>query len=104
MNAQLVLDRWSLMMHEAVAARLAVGDAQPLQIARENLARWAAANDGLSVAQAEWLPWLACDVSTLVSLLRETTENATRLRSNSPFAGAISAELRLRLFDEARSA
>jgi hypothetical protein len=104
MNAQHSLDRWSLLMHQAVADRLAAGDVEPLRIARANLARWDAANDGLSAAQAEWVAWLACDVATLVALLREPGENATRLRSTSPFAGAISNELRLRLFDEARAA
>ena len=104
MSDHAVIDRWSLLMHAVVADRLEAGDEAPLRIARENLSRWSAANGGLSRAQAEWLPWLQAARPLLVALLRERSENATRMRSSSPFAGAISNELRLRLFDEARTA
>jgi hypothetical protein len=40
----------------------------------------------------------------IVALLREETENATRIRSSSPFAGAIDQRLRLELLREARAA
>ncbi len=99
------IERWSLLMHRAVADRIEQGDAEPLCIARRNLARWREAEGSLTAAQAEWLPILDGPLSELLALLRDSDDqNAIRLRGNSPFAGALDQKLRIELLHEARAA
>jgi predicted NACHT family NTPase len=86
------IDRRSLALHEAVAAKL---EAQPqlLDVARTNLQRWLSANT--SAALREW--WLLLEVTplpALLALLRSPGDEATRLRQSSPFAGLLTQEER----------
>jgi hypothetical protein len=86
------IDRRSLALHEAVAAKL---EAQPqlLDVARTNLQRWLSANP--SAVLREW--WQLLDVTplpALLVLLRSPGDEATRLRQSSPFAGLLTQEER----------
>jgi hypothetical protein len=91
-RSHLWIDRRSLALHEAVAAKIA---ARPelLDIARANLVRWIArAPHG---ALLEWKDLLErTSVGDLIALLRSESEAATRLRQSSPFAGVLTAEER----------
>jgi hypothetical protein len=82
------IDKRSLALHEAVAARL---EAQPqlLEVARANLKRWLAARP--AAALREWQRLLdSLPLPQLVQLLRSPEEEAVRLRQSSPFAGILS--------------
>ncbi len=92
-------------MHQRIADRIEQGDPEPLRIAAQNLDRWRRLHGELSPAQSEWIPMLGWPKARLLELLRDADdENAIRLRSNSPFAGAIDPQLRLGLLREARAA
>jgi hypothetical protein len=85
-------DEISLAMGRRVAARLS---RQPelLKVARENLDRWTRRNadaPGLLRCYAEWRGILDRPLEEICDLLRSDSEEARRLRQNSPFAGVIS--------------
>lgn len=91
-------------MHRHIADRIEAGDDTPLQIAAANLRRWAVSQGGLVPALREWVDILEWPRGRLLDLLRDEGENATRVRSSSPFAGAIDQRLRLELLRETRAA
>jgi hypothetical protein len=98
------IDRWSLLMHRHIADRIESGDGEPLRVASTNLMGWGKQHGGLAPAHLEWAEILRLPMPRLIALLREETENATRIRSSSPFAGAIDRRLRLELLRAARTA
>jgi len=98
------IDRWSLAMHCHIADRIEAGDEAPLRIAASNLERWSVKHGGLAPALVEWVEILRWPRARILELLRDEGENATRIRSSSPFAGAIDQRLRLELLREARAA
>jgi hypothetical protein len=98
------IDRWSLAMHRHLADRIETGDEEPIRIAKANLARWEKLHGSLEPSHAEWIGILSWPTARLLALLREESENATRIRSSSPFAGAIDRRLRLDLLRAARAA
>ena len=86
-------DQISLELGRRVAARLRQ---QPdlLRFARENLSRWSRLNataPGLLRCYAEWSEILNRPLDEICRLLTSTSEEARRLRQNSPFAGILSA-------------
>ena len=95
------VDRRSLALHDAVAAKL---EAQPelLDVARANLQRWLRLNP--APALHEWARLLdSLSVPALVGLLRSADERATRLRQSSPFAGFLSAQERQAILNDYES-
>lgn len=87
MRAHEWIDRRSLALHHAVAAKL---EAHPelLDVARANVQRWLRANP--AAALQEWARVLdATPLPALIALLRSADERATRLRQSSPFAGVL---------------
>ena len=98
-----LLDEISLELGRRTAARLRQ---QPelLQLAHKNLARWSRLNadaPALLRCYAEWRAVLQHPLDEICQLLGAETEEARRLRQNSPFAGVLSArevwELKQRL-------
>ena len=86
------IDRRSLALHEAVAARL---EARPelLEVARANLDRWLQVHP--APALREWRDLLErVSLPELLSVLRSSSEAAARLRQSSPFAGVLTPEER----------
>ena len=86
-------DEIGLELGRQVAARLRE---QPglLQVARDNLERWARLNAGapsLLRCYSEWQKILESPMEEICTLLVSDTEEARRLRRNSPFAGVLSA-------------
>lgn len=87
------MDEISLELGRRTAARLRQ---QPglLQLANDNLARWSKQNanaPSLLRCYAEWREILARPLTEICSLLTSNSENARRLRQNSPFAGVLDA-------------
>jgi hypothetical protein len=86
------IDETSLEMGRRVAARL---QDQPdlLSIAHANLDRWSHLNaDAPSLLRcyAEWRVILQHPLSEICGLLTSDSEEARRLRQNSPFVGVLS--------------
>ncbi len=86
------LDQVSLTLGRRVAERLR---RQPelLDVARSNLARWSRQNATaiyLLRCYAEWQEILQRPVEDICALLCAETDEAQRLRQNSPFAGVLS--------------
>jgi hypothetical protein len=85
-----ILDARSLAMHCRVAQKIS-RDPRLLDKARENLERWSAKSKGPRPRYLrEWAeildrPWLE-----IAALITDMSEDATRLRSSSPFAGVLS--------------
>ena len=87
-------DEISLAMGCLIASRLSQ---QPelLEVARKNLDRWTRLNanaPGLLRCYAEWRGILDRPPEEICDLLRSDSEEARRLRQNSPFAGVISPQ------------
>jgi hypothetical protein len=81
------IDRRSLALHEAVAAKLEA-DPTLIEVARTNLSRWLQLNP--AAALVEWRDLLQVkSLPQVIALLRSTDEESTRLRQSSPFAGVL---------------
>ena len=88
-----LIDEISLELGRCTAARLRQ---QPelLRVAHENLARWTRLNGNapaLLCCYAEWREILNHPLEEICRLLSSESEEARRLRQNSPFAGVLSA-------------
>jgi hypothetical protein len=86
------IEQRSLALHEAVAAKL---EAHPqlLDVARRNLERWLQENP--ATVLREWRRILdSTPLPGVVALLRSSSDEATRLRQSSPFAGLLTTEER----------
>ena len=86
-------DAVSLEIARRVAARL---EAAPdlVEVARSNLERWSQMNTGapsLLRCYSEWREILAGPIAEICRQLRVDSDEAQRLRQNSPFAGVLSA-------------
>ena len=85
-------DAISLELARRVATRLR-GSPALVDLARANLARWSRLNGNapsLLRCYAEWESILTRPVEEICVLLCAETEEAQRLRQNSPFAGVLS--------------
>jgi hypothetical protein len=92
------LDERSLALHRLVAEKIR-HDPALLDLARGNLRRWRAASGGLSPALAEWDRILMRSAAEIAVLLVDPSENATRLRQSSPFAGILTEAERLAIYE-----
>ena len=95
------LDEFALAYHRAVAGHLRAQPEAVLERARRNLNRWAegdAFGPGERVSLEEWRRILGkADVDRLVEIITDTSDEGQRLRSSSPFVGALSPEERLEI-------
>ena len=93
-----ILDARSLAMHCKIAQKIS-RDPELLDKAKANLKRWIAkSEDPLPQYLHEWQeilehPWLE-----IAELITSMSEDATRLRSSSPFAGVLSADERDQIY------
>lgn len=88
-----LIDEISLELGRCTAARLRQ---QPelLQLAHVNLARWSRLNANASAllrCYAEWREILHHPLEEICQILSSESEEARRLRQNSPFAGVLNA-------------
>ena len=95
------LDEFALAYHNAVAKRLRAEPEAVLERARQNLNRWTegdAFGPGERTSLEEWQEILGeADVDHLIEIITNTSEEGQRLRSSSPFVGALSPEERLEI-------
>ncbi len=85
------IDRVSLELAHQVAERLR-RQPEVLDIARNNLTRWTQQNQSSSSllrCYSEWQEILSRPVDEICELLCSESDNAQRLRQNSPFAGVL---------------
>ena len=96
-----LLDEFALAYHRAVTGRLRAEPEAVLEHARRNLNRWArsdAFGAGERASLEEWRAiLLEAGVERLTERMTGTSEEGQRLRSSSPFAGALSPEERLEI-------
>ena len=86
------IDEISLEMGRRVVSRLREQPSLML-LARDNLARWTRRNSdapSLLTCYSEWEEILRRPLEQVCELLTADTEEARRLRQNSPFAGFLS--------------
>lgn len=88
------IERQIKAMHFVIAQRLRAGDLSALALARENLSRWQQRRGSPSAACAEWEQILDQGIEAVLAVLEGDTEDAIRIRSSSPFAGALTARER----------
>ncbi|MDR3456650.1 MAG: hypothetical protein P4N60_04335 [Verrucomicrobiae bacterium] len=86
------IDQVSLELARRVAERLR-GQPEVIDFARANLVRWSQQNNfapSLLRCYAEWQQILSRPVEEVCALLCSESDDAQRLRQNSPFAGVLS--------------
>jgi hypothetical protein len=88
-------------MKRLVAEGLRAGPEAMLERARRNLNRWTEGDTfgaGERASLAEWRGILGeADVDRLIEIITDTSEEGQRLRSSSPFVGALTPEERLEI-------
>lgn len=93
-----ILDARSLAMHCRVAQKIS-RDPQLLDKAKENLNRWSAKSTGpRSRSLREWDEILDRPWPDIAALITDMSEEATRLRSSSPFVGILSPAEREQIY------
>ena len=99
MDTHRQIDQRSLALSRAVVARI---DADPhrggLALARDNCARWL--NENNQRAVVEWRDLLERPWEEIRVILLAHTEEAARLRQNSPFAGVLTPRERWAIYRE----
>jgi hypothetical protein len=86
----------SLAMHAVIAQKL-LRQPRLVKVAQRNLVRWLAANPE-AAAFHEWASILSRPLPDILALITSTSEEATRLRQSSPFAGVLGPAERERFF------
>lgn len=98
-----ILDARSLAMHCKIARKIS-RDPELLDKARENLERWIAqSEDPMPRYLHEWQEILERPWPEIAEIITTMSEDATRLRSSSPFAGFLTAEERDLIYEAFRA-
>jgi hypothetical protein len=89
-------DQLGLLYHQAIAEKIRL---QPglIDVAKENLSRWFAAEPGVTPSQArqEWQQILQRgNLEEIIHRLTDPTEEGHRCRQSTPFAGILTPEER----------
>jgi hypothetical protein len=91
------IDQRSIAMHRAIAEKLRANPAL-LEIARENIARWAPAAGRSRHYLDAWLKVLEMPLEDMLRLIVEDTEEMRAMRQNNPFAGVLDQDERLAIY------
>ena len=98
-----ILDARSLAMHCKIAQKI-MRDPSLLNKAKANLERWTArSTDPKPQHLREWKQILERPWPEIAELITSMSEEATRLRSSSPFAGVLTAEERDQIYEAFRA-
>lgn len=89
-------------MH-AVIARKIERDPKLLQVALDNIERWSARRQAAPAWLEEWREILHQPWPSVAAFITELSEDATRLRQSSPFAGILSNQERWRIHEAFRA-
>jgi hypothetical protein len=93
-----IVDARSLAMHCKIAQKIS-RDPHLLDRARANLERWSAkSTDPLPKYLHEWQEILKRPWPEIAEIITSMTEEGTRLRSSSPFAGILTADERDQIY------
>jgi hypothetical protein len=93
-----ILDARSLAMHCVIAQKIS-RDPDLLDKAKTNLERWSAkSKDPLPEYLHEWQEILDRPWPEIAEIITSMSEDATRLRSSSPFAGVLTADERKKIY------
>jgi hypothetical protein len=98
-----LIEARSLAMHCLIARKIAA-DPRLLDVARRNLAAWAARyGDNVPRALLEWRDVLDRPWPEIAALITDPGEPATRMRQSTPFAGVLTAAERRRVYEAFRA-
>ena len=93
-----ILDARSLAMHCKIAQKI-THDPDLLSIAKSNLERWSSkSKDAKPQYLREWKQILERPWPEIAELITSMSEDATRLRSTSPFAGILTGDERDQIY------
>jgi hypothetical protein len=93
-----ILDARSLAMHCRMVQKVS-RDPRLLEKAKANLSRWSAKIDGPKPRYLkEWQEILEMPWPTIAEMMTSMSEDATRLRSSSPFAGILNEKEREQIY------
>jgi hypothetical protein len=93
-----ILDARSLAMHCRIVQKIS-RDPHLLKKAKSNLSRWGAKTDGPTPRYLkEWQEILEKPWPTIAEMMTSMSEDATRLRSSSPFAGILNEKEREQIY------
>jgi hypothetical protein len=93
-----ILDARSLAMHCKIVQKIS-HDPRLLKKAKANLSRWSAKIDGPKPRYLEeWQEILEKPWPTIAEMMTSMSEDATRLRSSSPFAGILNDKEREQIY------
>jgi excisionase family DNA binding protein len=96
-------ERKSLWLHTVVAGRVARDPRGTLERARVNLVRMRAAHGAAAPWLGRWEQLIAAGPERVIRTLVADTPEARELRQNSPFAGVLTDDERLRVLAAFRS-
>lgn len=98
-----ILDARSLAMHCKIAQKIA-RDPKLLNKAKANVERWSAKSKSPRPQYLrEWEQILERPWPQIAELITSMSEDATRLRSSSPFAGVLTADERDQIYEAFRA-
>lgn len=99
MDPHRLAEERSLAYHRVIAERLEAAP-EMLAAARARVAGWIAAVEAAPWYALQWREVLDGDLASIRRFLTERSERAVELRQSSPFAGALDARERWRLWRE----
>lgn len=99
MNKQTLIEQRIYQLHQRVIQKLQADPVRVVGIARTNLQRYRARN-GNWQAYTDWEQKLSLPVTDIINILDSHEESAVLARSNSPFAGCLSAHERWEILRE----
>lgn len=99
MNRQTLIEQRIYQLHQRVIGKLQADPEKVIGIARANLQRYRA-NNGDWQAYLDWEQKLSLPVAEIINILQSPEEDAVLARSNSPFAGCLSAHERWEILRE----
>lgn len=93
-----ILDARSLAMHCRIAKKIS-RDPELLDVAKNNISRWGEKSGGKRRGYlTEWEDILNYPWPRIAELITSMSEDATRLRSSSPFAGVLDVNEREQIY------
>ena len=92
------LDQRSLALHRAIAEKLRANPSL-LQIARDNLERWAATAGRSQPYFDAWREILDRPLEEVITLICQDSERMTAMRQATPFAGVLSPAERWAIYE-----
>ncbi len=90
MNKQTLIEQRIYRLHQRVIQKLRNNPQPVLKMAQSNLKRYRQKNGDWS-SYLEWEQKLSLPVEDIINILESHEESAVLARSNSPFAGSLSA-------------